>query len=162
MQLEHQGRRIPLTDAEFVIGSDAAADLVLDGLSPRHASVRKLGSRMATIAPIAEDAEVVVNGVSAKREAMPLLHGDLIRLGAHELKVINPDHPTGGPDTPPVGGRERLHDTMFGVRRETILPSDPPGPAAPRTEARGLQQNSAGIVIAGVASVVLILVFLLV
>jgi predicted component of type VI protein secretion system len=161
MQLEHAGQRHTLTDTEFVIGSEPACGLVLDSLSPRHASVRKLGTRMATITSLADGADILVNGVSAAREAMPLLHGDTVRLGEHVLKVINPEHPTGGPDTPPVGGRERLHDTLFGVRKETLL-RDVPGHGAPnKVEARAMQGGYTGIILAGVISVVAILVLLL-
>lgn len=161
MQLEHAGQRYTLTDTEFLIGSDPGSGLVLSSLTPKHASVRKLGSRMATITALADRPDMLVNGVSANREAMPLLHGDVVRLGEHELKVINPEHPAGGPDTPPVGGRERLHDTLFGVRKETLL-RDLPGQGPPnKVEARAMRGGSPGIILAGVISVVAILALLL-
>lgn len=161
MQLEHAGQRYTLTDTEFLIGSDPASGLVLANLSPKHASVRKLGTRMATITCMVDGADILVNGVKAAREAMPLLHGDTVRLGEHELKVINPEHPAGGPDTPPVGGRERLHDTLFGVRKETLL-RDVPGHGVPnKAEARTMQGGYTGIILAGVVSVVAILALLL-
>ena len=160
MQLEYQGHRYTLTDSDFLIGSDPGSGLVLASMSPKHATVRKLGTRMATITPMADAVDILVNGVTAQREAMPLLHGDVIKIGEHQLKVINPEHPAGGPDTPPVGGRERLHDTMFGVRKESLL-SQLPGRPPPKAEARTLQGEYSGILLAGVVSVVAILAFLL-
>lgn len=125
MELEHGDQRFPLAGGEIVVGSDPAAAIVLADLRPRHAAIRPLGSRMATIRPLDEGAEIQVNGVNVGREPMPLLDGDRIRLGAHEIKVRNPAHPAGGPDSPPPGARQQLHDTMFGIPREPTPPGTP-------------------------------------
>jgi hypothetical protein len=120
MELEFGGRRYPVPPGELVIGADAAAGLVLAGAAPRHAAVRLLGARMGTIRALSEGAEILVNGVAVGLEPTPLLDGDTIRIGDHQLKVLNPAHPVGGPSTLPEGARERLHDTLFGVPRPTF------------------------------------------
>ena len=161
MEIEHNGKRISLSGEELIIGSDPGADLVLEGLEPRHAAVRKLGERMATIVALSDQANLLVNGVASKREAMPLLHGDVIKVGAHELRVINPAHPSGSPGTPPVGGRERLHDTLFGVPRRpsTRKPDEGKGPAS-SARVRVVPDLHTGVIIAGTLSLTTLLVML--
>jgi len=160
MELEHGGRRYPLTGGELVLGSDPTVGLVLGELRPRHALVKALGSRMATIRPLEAGADLAVNGVAVGREPMPLLDGDRVRVGPHELRVRNPDYPAHGPNAPPPGAREQLHDTLFGLRKTAptpdgssavppARPEPPPGPGRPT-----------GIVIAAAASL-LALLFLL-
>jgi hypothetical protein len=127
MELEFGGQRYPVPPGELVIGGDAAAGLVLAGAASRHAAVRLLGGRMATIRALAEGAGILVNGVAVGHEPTPLLDGDLIRIGDHQIRVLDPAHRVGGPTSPPEGARERLHDTLFGVPRPRL---DQP-PAAP-------------------------------
>ena len=162
MELEYNGQRIALSDGELVIGSDPKADLVLDGIEPRHAAVKRLGERMATIIPLAANARVLVNGVASKREAMPLLHGDVVRLGDHELRVVNPAHPTGSPGTPPVGGRERLHDTLFGVPRRSGSHPAADGEKGDSDSKRVALEDDGrlGVLLAGLLSLTLLLVLL--
>lgn len=142
MELEHAGRRYALVGGELVVGSDPGSGIVLETLLPRHAVVKPLGPRMATIRPLEEGAAIEVNGVSIGREAMPLMDGDTVRLGPHELLVRNPAHPPGGPDSPPPGARQRLHDTLFGMPRHTPTPPEgsppaaAPPPAGPRAVGR--------------------------
>jgi hypothetical protein len=113
---------------------------------------------MATIRPLEQGAAIEVNGVPIGQEAMPLMDGDLVRLGPHELWVRNPAHPTGGPDSPPPGARQRLHDTLFGMPRPTTPPegsppANPSASAVPRAERRW-------IVLAGLLAVLALLALL--
>jgi hypothetical protein len=138
MELEHGGRRYPVPAGELTLGSDPGSGVVLTGARPRHAAVRLLGDKMATVRGIEPGAEITVNGVAVGGEPTPLLHGDVIRIGSETLKVINPAHQVGEEAMPPEGARERLHDTAFGIRRadikvalETPSPVPPPPPPAP-------------------------------
>jgi hypothetical protein len=161
MEIEHKGKRISLSGDDLVIGSDPGVGLVLEGLEPRHAAIRKLGERMATIMALSDQANLLVNGVASKREAMPLLHGDVVKVGEHELRVINPAHPSGSPGTPPVGGRERLHDTLFGIPRRPST-RKPDGGKGPATSERARVDSDVhfGVVIAGFLSLTTLLVML--
>lgn len=163
MELEYEGRRYPLTGGELVLGSDPTTGLVLADLRPRHAVVKALGSRMATIRPLEEGAALAVNGVAVGREPMPLLDGDRVTVGRHELRVRNPEFPAHGPDAPPPGAREQLHDTLFGLRKSTTPPVQPPRPAAPpggKEPASRRPPLPLGIVVAAVVSLVVIIVLL--
>jgi len=158
MELEYGGRRYPVAEGELVLGADTTSSVVLAGAQPRHAVIRALGERMATIRAAVAGAHIAVNGVPVGPDPTPLMHGDTIQIGSHQLKVLNPTHPTGGPNTPPAGARERLHDTLFGLPRSTATPVQGVPAAAPRRSAPP-QPASSGrtwIVVAAVASVLVI------
>ncbi|HEX9166606.1 MAG TPA: FHA domain-containing protein [Gemmatimonadales bacterium] len=156
MELEFGGRRYPVPPDELILGADPAAGLVLPGAEPRHAVVRRLGDRMATVRVAAEGARILVNGVAVGAEPTPLLHGDVLEIGAHRITVLNPGHPAGGPDSIPEGARERLHDTLFGVPRPAGLnrPVAGPGPVAPGAPAT--RRVPAWVIVAGIAGIVLL------
>ena len=159
MELEFGGRRYPVAESELILGADAGASVVLPGARPRHAVVRAMGARMATIRAAENGADITVNGVAVGPDPTPLMHGDTIQIGSHQIKVLNPTHPAGGPNAPPAGARERLHDTMFGLPRSTATPpgvpaAEPPSPA-PRAPGK------TWIVVAAVASAGIILWLLL-
>ena len=160
MELEYGGRRYPVAESELILGADAGAGVVLAGTMPRHAVVRALGERMATIRAAENGAEITVNGVAVGPDPTPLMHGDTIQIGAHQLKVLNPTHPAGGPNAPPAGARERLHDTMFGLPRSTATPVPGVPPAKP-PEAPPRAPGKTWIVVAAVASAAIILWLLL-
>jgi len=160
MELEYAGRRYPVAQGELILGADPAASVVLTGARPRHAVIRALGERMATIRAADTGAEISVNGVALGPDPTPLMHGDTIQIGSHQLKVLNPTHPTGGPNSPPAGARERLHDTMFGLPKSTAtpvqgVPAAPPPAPAPRAAGKGW------IVVAAIASAAIIIWLLL-
>ena len=131
MELEFGGRHYTVPPEELIIGADPSSGLVLAGAAPRHAVVRPLGERMATIRVATEGARILVNAVAVGSEPTPLLHGDVIQIADHRITVLNPAHPAGGPTTPPEGARERLHDTLFGVPRPKDLAPPAATPAAP-------------------------------
>lgn len=92
MQLEFGGRRYPVAAGEVVIGSGSDSTLVLaaPGVLPRHAVIRPLGSGMAVVVPASPGAEVLVNGARLGSDPTPLMHGDKIRIGGHEIAVADP------------------------------------------------------------------------
>ena len=115
---------------------------------------------MATIRAAESGADISVNGVAVGPDPTPLMHGDTIQIGSHQLKVLNPSHPAGGPNAPPAGARERLHDTMFGLPRSTATPVQ----GVPATEPPDSTPRAPGktwIVVAAVASAAIILWLLL-
>ena len=91
IQIEVGGRRHAVSAGEFVLGSDPAAGLLLEGpdVLTRHAIVELLTSGEAAIRVASPAAEVRVNGVRLGAEPTPLLHGDKITLGGHELRVVD-------------------------------------------------------------------------
>jgi len=90
IHLEVGGERYPIAAGETVIGSAAESAVVLSGsgVHPRHAVVRATPGS-AAIRPASPDAKVLVNGVRVGPEPTPLLHGDKISIGAHELLVAD-------------------------------------------------------------------------
>jgi hypothetical protein len=161
MELEYGGRRYPVGEGELILGADAGASVVLAGVRPRHAVVRALGERMATIRAAVAGADVAVNGVALGPDPTPLMHGDTIQIGTHQIKVLNPTHPAGGPNTPPAGARERLHDTLFGLPRSTATPVQGVPPAQPPSEPARRAAGKGWIVFAAIASTAIILWLLL-
>ena len=91
IQIEVGGRRHAVSAGEFVLGSDPGAGLLLEGpdVLTRHAIVELLHSGEAAIRVASPAAEVRVNGVRLGAEPTPLLHGDKITLGGHELRVVD-------------------------------------------------------------------------
>ena len=161
MELEFGGRRYPVPPEELIIGADPAAGLVLTGVEPRHAVVRRLGDRMATVRVAAEGARILVNGVAVGAEPTPLLHGDVLEIGAHRITVLNPGHPAGGPDSIPEGARERLHDTLFGVPRPEGLNRPAAGTAPVAPGAPAPRRIPARVIVAIVAGIALLVWLLL-
>jgi pSer/pThr/pTyr-binding forkhead associated (FHA) protein len=90
IHLEVDGERYTIAAGETVIGSAADSAVVLggDGVHPRHAIVR--GTAVAAaVRPASAEAEVLVNGVRLGAEPTPLLHGDKVSIGPHELRVVD-------------------------------------------------------------------------
>jgi len=137
MELEHAGRRYPVPVGELILGSDPGVDVVLPGARPRHAAVRMLGDKMATVRGLEPGTEITVNGVAVGSDPTPLLHGDVIRIGGEELRVLNPEHQVGSAAMPPEGARERLHDTAFGLKRADIKAAIEGKPLSPTPAAAG-------------------------
>lgn len=92
MQLEVGGLRYPIAAGEMVVGSGADCTVRLsgDGVQPRHAIVQGLANGSAAIRRASEGAEILVNGVRQGDDPTPVLHGDKIQIGTHELLVVDP------------------------------------------------------------------------
>jgi pSer/pThr/pTyr-binding forkhead associated (FHA) protein len=90
IHLEMDGERYAIAAGDTVIGSasDNAVVLTGEGVHPRHAVVQG-ASGAAAIRAAALDAEILVNGVRLGAEPTPLLHGDKIAIGTHELLVVD-------------------------------------------------------------------------
>ena len=91
IQIEVGGRRHAISAGEFVLGSDPASGILLEGpdVLTRHAIVELLATGEAAIRVASPTAEVRVNGVRLGVEPTPLLHGDKITLAGHELRVVD-------------------------------------------------------------------------
>jgi pSer/pThr/pTyr-binding forkhead associated (FHA) protein len=90
IHLEIDGERYTIAAGDTVIGSASENAVVLtgEGVHPRHAVVQGAPGA-AAIRAAASGAEILVNGVRLGAEPTPLLHGDKIAIGAHELLVVD-------------------------------------------------------------------------
>jgi pSer/pThr/pTyr-binding forkhead associated (FHA) protein len=91
MQLEFGGRRYDIPAGDLSIGTDAASGLVLagSGIQSSHAKLRATSEGSAIVIPGADNAVTLVNGVRLGAEPAPVLHGDRIQIGDHELLVVD-------------------------------------------------------------------------
>ncbi|HSB53122.1 MAG TPA: FHA domain-containing protein [Gemmatimonadales bacterium] len=89
MELEVAGQRTPIPVGELVIGTDPSCGLRLGGLSAAHAVVIGIGDGSVAVRRVGEN-DVFLNGVKLGAEPAPVLHGDKIQVGAHELFVHDP------------------------------------------------------------------------
>src|SRR6266566_4640384 len=89
--LELGGKRFPLPAGELVLGSDAACTLVLagPGMFARHAVFQGQPDGQVVIRKATPAAEVMINGVRQGSEPTPLLHGDKVEVGEHELTFVD-------------------------------------------------------------------------
>src|SRR5438132_5514638 len=89
--LELGGKRFPLPAGELVLGSDAACTLVLagPGMFARHAVFQGHPDGQVVIRKATPAAEVMINGVRLGAEPTPLLHGDKVEVGGHELTFVD-------------------------------------------------------------------------
>ncbi len=89
--LETGGNRIAIPVGELRLGSDPAAQLVLPGATvhPLHAIVQRYADGQVAIRRGAEQAETKVNGVRLGPQPTPLLHGDKVQIGVHELRFVD-------------------------------------------------------------------------
>jgi pSer/pThr/pTyr-binding forkhead associated (FHA) protein len=91
IHLEVGGERYAIAAGETVIGSASDNTVVLagEGVHPRHAVVHAAPQKSTVIRAATAEAEVRVNGVRLGAEPTPLLHGDKIGIGSHELRVVD-------------------------------------------------------------------------
>ena len=92
MQLEVAGKRYPVSAGETVIGSapEAAIPLSGEGVRPRHAVVESTSEGTAAIRPAEPGAHLLINGVRLGSDPTPVLHGDKIQIGEHEILAVDP------------------------------------------------------------------------
>jgi pSer/pThr/pTyr-binding forkhead associated (FHA) protein len=89
MELEVAGERTPIPAGELVIGTDPSCGLRLPGLSAAHAVVIGMGDGSVAVRRVGES-DVYLNGVKLGAEPAPVLHGDKIQVGTHEIFVHDP------------------------------------------------------------------------
>ncbi len=89
MELEFAGQRTPIPVGELVIGADPSCGLKLTGVAAAHAVMAGAADGSATVRRVGEN-DVLLNGVKLGAEPAPVLHGDKIQVGLHELLVHDP------------------------------------------------------------------------
>jgi pSer/pThr/pTyr-binding forkhead associated (FHA) protein len=89
--LEIAGQRRAIAPGESVIGSDPGSRIVLTGMrvAPRHAVLQVGGDGQVAIRRADARAEILVNGIQLGAQPSPLLHGDKIEIGGHELLFVD-------------------------------------------------------------------------
>ena len=91
MQLEIGGQRIAIAAGETFIGSAADCGIVLPGeeVRPRHAILQGTAQGAAAIRAASPEAELIINGVRLGADPTPVLHGDKIEIGRHEILAVD-------------------------------------------------------------------------
>lgn len=91
MELEYNGRHHPIPPGEMAIGSDPDSALRLsgEGVLWQHAVVQGMPDGSVAIRRASPDAEILVNTIRLGENPSPLLHGDKVRLGELELRVVD-------------------------------------------------------------------------
>ena len=104
------GREYAVDALPFLIGSDAACDLVVEAAEVlgRHAEIVTNPSGRKVVADLSGRG-ILLNGVKLEGR-MPLAPGDLIRVGPEELRYYPAEQPA-----PPAGAAARLADTLHGL-----------------------------------------------
>jgi pSer/pThr/pTyr-binding forkhead associated (FHA) protein len=89
--LELGGKKFTIPLGDVVLGSDAACTIPLSGADvlPRHALLQGQQDGQVIIRKASPAAEVLINGVRLGAEPTPLLHGDKVEVGGHELTFVD-------------------------------------------------------------------------
>src|SRR5437870_3287733 len=89
--LELGGRKFTIPVCEVALGSETACAILLTGADvlPRHALFQGQPDGQVVIRKAAPAAEVLINGVRLGAEPTPLLHGDKVEVGGHELTFVD-------------------------------------------------------------------------
>src|SRR3989475_9427619 len=89
--LELGGKKFTIPVGEVTVGSDAGCAISLAGAAvlPQHALVQGQADGQVIIRKASPTAEVLINGVRLGAEPTPLLHGDKIEVGGHELTFVD-------------------------------------------------------------------------
>src|SRR5947208_53841 len=89
--LELGGKRFTIPVGEVTLGSDASCAIPLGGAAvlPRHALLQGQADGQVIIRKVSPAADVLINGVRLGAEPTPLLHGDKVEVGGHELTFVD-------------------------------------------------------------------------
>ncbi len=89
--LEIGGQRRSVPPGDVTIGSDPSCQIPLSGsgVAPRHAIIQGSAEGQAVIRRAGETAEILINGVRLGPQPTPLLHGDKVQIGPHELLFVD-------------------------------------------------------------------------
>src|SRR5438445_70571 len=89
--LELGGKRFTIPVGEMTLGSDASCAISLSGADvlPRHALLQGQADGQVIIRKVSPAADVLINGVRLGAEPTPLLHGDKVEVGGHELTFVD-------------------------------------------------------------------------
>lgn len=120
IHLEIGGARVPVPAGETLIGSAPGSAIVLEGegVRPRHAILQGTPQGAAAIRPAEAGAELFVNGVRLGADPTPVLHGDKIQIGPHEILAV---------DVRRVGNTQLFDSGAFA----DLVPPRPSAPSAP-------------------------------
>src|SRR5207253_4069353 len=85
------GNKFTIPVGELVLGSDAGCAIPLSGAGvlPRHAVLQGQADGQVIIRKATPAADVLINGVRLGAEPTPLLHGDKVEVGDHELTFVD-------------------------------------------------------------------------
>jgi pSer/pThr/pTyr-binding forkhead associated (FHA) protein len=124
MHLEFGGARIPVPAGETIIGSAPGCAIVLEGegVQPRHAVLQGSPQGAAAIRVGDPAAELLVNGFRLGADPTPVLHGDKIQIGPHEILAV---------DSRRVGNTQLFDSGAFADLVPTARPSGPAMLAGP-------------------------------
>jgi pSer/pThr/pTyr-binding forkhead associated (FHA) protein len=91
MHLEIGGARVPVPAGETIIGSAPGSAIVLEGegVQPRHAILLGTPQGAAAIRAAGPEVDLLVNGVRLGADPTPVLHGDKIQIGPHEVLAVD-------------------------------------------------------------------------
>src|SRR5213596_1692564 len=89
--LELGGNKFTIPVGEVALGSDASCAISLSGsgILPRHAVLQGQADGQVIIRKASPAADVLINGVRLGAEPTPLLHGDKVEVGGHELSFVD-------------------------------------------------------------------------
>src|SRR2546426_4811655 len=89
--LELGGKKFTIPVGEVALGSDASCAISLSGsgILPRHAVLQGQADGQVNIRKASPAADVLINGVRLGAEPTPLLHGDKVEVGGHELTFVD-------------------------------------------------------------------------
>src|SRR2546426_5282977 len=89
--LELGGKRFTIPVGEVTLGSDASCAISLSGADvlPRHALFQGQADGQVIIRKASPAADILINGVRLGAEPTPLLHGDKVEVGGHELTFVD-------------------------------------------------------------------------
>ncbi len=91
MHLEIGGVRVPVAAGETTMGSAPGCGILLEGegVEPRHAVLHGTPQGGAAIRAATPEAELRINGVRLGTDPTPVLHGDKIQIGRHEILAVD-------------------------------------------------------------------------
>src|SRR5438132_11871847 len=89
--LELGGKRFTIPVGEVMPGSDASCAISLGGADvlPQHALLQGQADGQVSIRKASPAADILINGVRLGAEPTPLLHGDKVEVGGHELTFVD-------------------------------------------------------------------------
>jgi pSer/pThr/pTyr-binding forkhead associated (FHA) protein len=89
--LEMGGSRFTVPVGDVVLGAEPSCTIVLAGerVLARHAVLQGMPDGQVVIRKAVPQAEVRINGVRLGAEPTPLLHGDKVEVGGHELTFVD-------------------------------------------------------------------------
>src|SRR5881398_1132281 len=131
--LELGGKKFTIPVGEVALGSDPACAIRLTGAAvlPRHAVFQGQPDGQVIIRKASPRADVLINGVRLGAEPTPLLHGDKVEVGGHELTFVD---------------ERRSGSTQFIEKLQMPEASGQP-PAARGTGKTGVATNTGGRVV---------------